>query len=149
MIDPSTDPSAVPPAVDAASAIWREGAVRHTILVIEDNDDHRYVYTRVLRLAGYQVLEAGDGEQGLREARRASPSLVVVDLGLPKLDGWQVIEELKGDAATRDIPLIVVSVHSFPDDVERAGTLGCALHLPKPHAPLDLVGAVHLTLGLA
>lgn len=150
MNDQSVDASATSPPVDAAAqAVWREPAGRHTILVVEDNDDHRYVYTRVLRLAGYQVAEAGDGEKGLREARRLRPSLVIIDIGLPKLDGWQLIEGLKADATTRDIPLIVVSVHSFPDDVARASTLGCALHLAKPHAPLDLVVAVHDTLGLA
>jgi CheY-like chemotaxis protein len=138
------------PAVDASAAgIWREAARDRTILLVEDNEDHRYVYTRVLRLAGYRVAEATDGERGVEEARRLRPDLVVVDVGLPRMDGWEVIERLNDDPATRGTPVIVVTVHAFDHDVARAAALGCALHLAKPHSPVDLVMAVHQTLGLA
>jgi len=123
-------------------------AADHTVLLVEDLDEHRYLYATVLRLAGYKVIEATDGERALSLAREHLPSLILLDMGLPVLDGWQVIQLLKANPATRDIPVIAVTVHAFPADSTRAMQLGCALHMAKPVRPHDVLLAVHRVLGL-
>jgi two-component system cell cycle response regulator DivK len=123
-------------------------AADHTVLLVEDLDEHRYLYATVLRLAGYRVLEAGDGERALALAREHLPSLILLDMGLPVLDGWQVIQLLRANPATQSIPVIAVTVHAFPWDANRALDLGCTLHMPKPVRPHDVLLAVHRVLGL-
>ena len=118
------------------------------MLLVEDLDEHRYLYATVLRLAGYRVIEAADGERGLALAREEKPSLILLDLGLPVLDGWQLLQLLKANPATRAIPVIAVTVHAYEWDANRAMQLGCALHMAKPVRPHDILLAVHRVLGL-
>jgi two-component system, cell cycle response regulator DivK len=141
--------SGVPTGAPGRSSERRQpGAADHTVLLVEDLDEHRYLYATVLRLAGYRVLEAADGERALALAREALPSLILLDMGLPVLDGWQVIQLLRANPATRAIPVIAVTVHAFPWDATRALELGCTLHMPKPVRPHDVLLAVHRVLGL-
>ena len=135
-------------APDRPGALRHPRAADHTVLLVEDLDEHRYLYATVLRLAGYRVLEAADGERALALAREALPSLIVLDMGLPVLDGWQVIQLLRANPVTRAIPVIAVTVHAFPWDANRALELGCTLHMPKPVRPHDVLLAVHRVLGL-
>ncbi len=123
---------------------WRHpGAEGRTVLVIEDNPDHRYVYSHVLELAGYRVLEAEAGDEGLRLAREREPDIVILDIGLPSIDGWEVARTLKADASTRDIPIVAVTVHTFERDRERSLAVGCAVHLEKPATPVDVLAVVN------
>lgn len=86
-------------------------AATRTVLLIEDHTDTREAYAELLRRAGYRVLLAKDGGEGVRLAREGRPDLVVTDLGLPVVDGWCTTELLKQDAATAHIPVIAITGH--------------------------------------
>ncbi len=110
-----------------------------TVLLIEDDLDARFVYGTMLRHAGYRVLEAGDGGEGIRLAQEDTPDLIVMDLGLPEMDGWAATEALKSDAATGHIPVVAITVHVQDEYRERAGRAGCASFLDKPCNPTRLM----------
>ena len=118
-----------------------------TILLIEDHRDTRDVYGTLLRHTGYRVLEAKDGGEGVRLAREHNPDLVVMDLRLPIVDGWQATELLKQDSSTAHIPVIVVTTHVHNFDRSRAQELGCNGFLTKPCRPTDLVGEIQRLLA--
>ena len=95
-----------------------------TIMVVEDNEPSRDVLCRRLERRGYRVLPAVDGEQAVAAARTALPDLILMDLGLPGIDGWEATRRLKADGATRHIPLIVLSAHAMSSDRELALAAG-------------------------
>lgn len=130
-------------ASDAAAAWRHPGAEECTVMVVEDNPDHRYVYTHVLRLAGYEVEESDSGDDAVRRAVNAQPDVIVLDIGLPTIDGWEVARTLKNDARTAGIPIIAVTVHAFEQDRERSLAVGCAEHLEKPATPMDVLNVVN------
>jgi len=117
------------------------------IVLIEDDEPSQYFYGMVLQRAGYAVLPARFGKAGVRMVRDELPGLVVVDLGLPEMDGLEVIRSLKTDPATRDIPVVVVTVHVFDRDREAAFEAGCDEFLEKPLPPSELLAAVERTLA--
>ena len=102
------------------------------ILYVEDNDDNVYMLKRRLERAGLQVVVASDGEQGLAAARDERPDLILMDLSLPVLDGWEATRRLKGSEATRSIPVIALSAHAMPGDREKALEAGCDDYDAKP-----------------
>jgi CheY-like chemotaxis protein len=95
-----------------------------TILVVEDNEPSRDVLGRRLERRGYRVIAATDGQQAVSVAHAAKPDLILMDLGLPIIDGWEATRLLKGDAATRHIPIIVLSAHAMTNDRELALAAG-------------------------
>ena len=95
-----------------------------TILVVEDNEPSRDVLSRRLERRGYRVLLAADGQQAVSIARAAMPDLILMDLGLPGIDGWEATRLLKADATTRHIPIIVLSAHAMTNDREMALAAG-------------------------
>ena len=95
-----------------------------TIMVVEDNEYSRDALARRLERRGYQVVLAMDGQQAVAVAHAARPDLILMDLGLPILDGWEATRELKRDAATRHIPIIVLSAHAMTNDRELALAAG-------------------------
>ena len=88
----------------------------NTILLIEDHEMNRDMLSRRLRRKGYVVLEAEDGESGLILARETSPCLVLMDMGLPGITGWEATKQLKHDPRTKDIPIIGLSAHAMSGD---------------------------------
>jgi two-component system, cell cycle response regulator DivK len=94
------------------------------ILIVEDNEPSRDALARRLERRGYGVVIATDGQQGVTMARSAQPDLILMDLGLPVIDGWEATRQLKGDAATRHIPIIVLSAHAMTNDRELALAAG-------------------------
>ena len=102
------------------------------ILYVEDNEDNVYMLTRRLERAGFEVVIAADGEEGVALARAQRPDLVLMDLSLPVLDGWEATRRLKGADATRAIPIIALSAHAMPGDRERALEAGCDDYDAKP-----------------
>lgn len=105
------------------------------ILIAEDDADNREGYAEYLAFLGYRVARAENGEQALEAARRLHPDVVLLDLALPVLDGWNVARQLKADHTTRDILVIALSACVFPDDVRRAAESGCDYFLDKPCYP--------------
>jgi CheY-like chemotaxis protein len=102
------------------------------ILYVEDNEDNVYMLKRRLERAGFEVVVAPDGEQGLEVARDAPPDLILMDLSLPVLDGWEATRRLKSSEATRSIPVIALSAHAMPGDREKALEAGCDDYDAKP-----------------
>ena len=95
------------------------------ILYIEDNEDNIYMLSRWLRRQDYEVLIARDGAEGVALARSESPALVIMDLILPKLDGWEATRQLKAGPETAHIPIIALSASAMPGDLEQARDAGC------------------------
>ena len=105
------------------------------ILVVEDDADNRRIAVKVLTLAGYDVLEAADGNAAFAMARSEHPDLIIMDLAIPQLDGWQVSRQLKADPRSADIPIIALTAFAMREDEERAREAGCDGYLPKPCRP--------------
>ena len=102
------------------------------ILYVEDNEDNVYMLTRRLRRNGHEVIVAADGEQGLAMARAEAPALILMDLRLPAMDGWEATRRLKATPETRDIPIIALSAHVMAGDKEKALAAGCDDYETKP-----------------
>ena len=102
------------------------------ILYVEDNDDNIYMLEKRLKRHGFEVLIARDGASGVEIARTERPDLILMDLGLPVIDGWEASRRLKSDKATSDIPLIALSAHAMSDDRTRALEAGCDDYDVKP-----------------
>jgi two-component system cell cycle response regulator DivK len=108
------------------------GETMATVMVVEDNEPSREVLARRLERRGYKVLVAVDGREAVSIARAARPDLILMDLGLPGIDGWEATTQLKGDAATRHIPIIVLSAHAMTNDRDMALAAGGDDFDPKP-----------------
>jgi CheY-like chemotaxis protein len=102
------------------------------ILYVEDNEDNVYMLSQRLRKHGFEVIVASDGQQGVEMAYREKPDLILMDLGLPSLDGWSAARLLKEAPDTRPIPIIALSAHTMPGDRERALAAGCDEYAAKP-----------------
>jgi two-component system cell cycle response regulator DivK len=100
------------------------------ILLVEDNEISREILSRLLRKAGYQVEHAGDGGQALQIAAQMRPDLILMDMTLPVLDGWEATRELRSRGET--IPVIAITAHTLDADRERALAAGCDDYEPKP-----------------
>jgi len=109
-----------------------------TVLIIEDEDDIRTFASRVLELEGYHVLQAVDGDEGLRLARQGGISLVLLDLRLPVRDGWAVLSQMKGDPELSSIPVVVFTASAAAPQRSRALAAGVADYLVKPLSAASL-----------
>ena len=118
-----------------------------TVLLVEDNEDNLIVYRTILDHVGYRVIEARDGEEGVARARADRPDLILMDVSLPKMDGWEATRRIKADEATREIPIIAVTAHALDDDREKATQVGCDGYLAKPVAPRRVVEEVERFIG--
>jgi CheY-like chemotaxis protein len=103
-----------------------------TILVVEDNEMNRDMLTRRLKRHGHRVLTAIDGAQGVAMATQEQPEIVLMDMSLPVLDGWEATRRLKADAATAGIPVIALTAHAMESDREQALAAGCDDYDTKP-----------------
>jgi two-component system, cell cycle response regulator DivK len=102
------------------------------ILLVEDNEMNRDMLSRRLQKRGYEVVIAEDGEQGVRLAQSEAPALVLMDMSLPVLDGWEATRQLKADPVTRSIPVIALTAHAMAGDRERALEAGADDFDTKP-----------------
>jgi CheY-like chemotaxis protein len=112
------------------------------VLIVEDDEDNRVIYSTALRWRGYQVLEAANGQQGLAMATQHQPDLVLIDVRMPLMDGLQLRNELQAAADTRHIPAFAITAGVTPDEMERARATGFDLVLTKPLDPRDLIRAI-------
>jgi CheY-like chemotaxis protein len=110
------------------------------VLLVEDYQDARDMYADYLRFAGFRVAEAGNGIDALEQARALLPDIVLMDLSLPRLDGWEATRRLKADPRTKHIPILVLTGHAQADDAEGARRAGCDAFLAKPCLP-DVVAS--------
>lgn len=112
------------------------------ILIVEDNGDMRDFLRRVLARHGYGHLEAADGIEGMEIAHRDHPDLILMDMSLPELDGFEATRRLKADKETRHVPIIAVTAHARPSDEKRALEAGCDAYLSKPYSLREFLDIV-------
>jgi CheY-like chemotaxis protein len=117
------------------------------LLLVEDNEDNRIIYSTVLRHLGYTVVEALDGLQAIALARSELPDLILMDISIPEVDGWEATRILRADPTTKDIPIIALTAHALPDDRERATAMGFTSYLAKPVEPRAVVAEVRRWIG--
>ena len=102
------------------------------ILVVEDNEMNMDVLTRFLQRDGHTVLGAGDGRQAIMTARNEVPDIILMDLSLPEMDGWEATKRIRNNPLTKHIPIIALTAHSSSADVKRAVEAGCDQYETKP-----------------
>lgn len=118
------------------------------VLLVEDHETSADGYAQLLAAAGYRVARAKNGYEALAEVSREAPSLVLLDLKLPKLDGWELLERLKADATVRSVPVVVVTGDSLPTHHEMARSRGAFAVLSKPINPDELLTVVRNALSM-
>jgi two-component system, cell cycle response regulator DivK len=119
------------------------------LLLVEDNEENRDGLSRHLRRQGFEVMVAVDGQQGLEAARAGLPDLILMDMSLPVLDGWEATRQLKAGAGTRHIPVIALTAHAMAGDREKALQAGCDEYDTKPVELARLLGKIRALLGRA
>ena len=118
------------------------------ILLVEDNADNQEIYRIILAHHGHAVLQAWDGEEGVRMAREHRPDLILMDLTMPVIDGLEATRILKADPATAAIPVIALTAHAMQEDLEAAEAAGCVAFLSKPAAPQLVAAEVGRVLAM-
>jgi CheY-like chemotaxis protein len=116
------------------------------ILLVEDNEMNRDMLSRRLERKGYQIVLALDGAEGLQMARTGNPDLILMDMSLPVIDGWEATRQLKADEATRQIPVIALTAHAMATDEEKARAAGCDDFDTKPIELPRLLGKIEALL---
>ena len=119
------------------------------ILLVEDNADNQEIYRIILTPHGHSVLQAWDGETGVRMAREHRPDLILMDLTMPLIDGLEATRILKADPATAAIPIIALTAHAMQEDQVAAQEAGCVAFLSKPAEPRVVAAEVGRVLALA
>jgi CheY-like chemotaxis protein len=122
------------------------GWTQPVILLVEDFDDARELYALCLRAAGYSVVEASTGEDAVRLARERAMDLILMDMALPGIDGFEATAVLKQDERTKHVPVIALTAHALKAERERMAQIGCDGFLPKPCLPPDLLDTVRRLL---
>ena len=117
-----------------------------TVLMADDNPEMRLLLTGMLQQQGHMVIEAADGDDLLYWAKEESPDVILVDLQMPKMGGFQVLETLQADETSKDIPVIVISASQAPEDISRAHELGAHGYIPKPWSAHDLASRIDWAL---
>jgi two-component system cell cycle response regulator DivK len=117
------------------------------ILLVEDNEMNRDMLSRRLVKRGYEVLVAADGREGIARARAEQPRLILMDMSLPDLDGWEATRQLKAAAETRHIPILALTAHAMPGDEERAREAGCDGYGTKPVELDSLLAKMRKLIG--
>ena len=118
-----------------------------TILLVEDHKEIWDFLSRRLKRRGFEVVVAEDGQQGLDMARSTKPALVLLDMNLPVMDGWTVAQTLKGDEATKHIPIIALTAHAMAGDRDKALAAGCDDYHAKPVDFSQLLTQIQSALG--
>lgn len=116
------------------------------ILIVEDNMDNYELVRLVLERAGYDVFLAVNGRDGVGAARAQKPDLILMDLGLPEMDGWDAAQKLKSSEETKSIPLYALTAHTLPHERKRAIRAGCDGYVPKPIQMKDFLNVVEEAL---
>ena len=118
------------------------------LLLVEDNEENRDGLSRHLRRKGFEVFVAVDGQQGVEVARTEAPDLILMDMSLPVLDGWEATRQLKAAPETRHIPVIALTAHAMAGDREKALQAGCDEYDTKPVEFVRLLGKIQTLLGV-
>jgi two-component system, cell cycle response regulator DivK len=117
------------------------------ILVVEDQEDLRGVLRDLLTGSGYEVIEAADGQAGVAKAKSERPGLILMDIQMPVLDGYDATRQIKGDATLKATPIIAISSFAMKGDEEKARAAGCDSYVTKPYSPMQLLRVIRACLG--
>lgn len=120
---------------------------RPLVLIVEDQSDLRHLYAQELTLSGFDVIEAGNGADAITHTCQRFPDVVLMDLSLPIVDGWEATRRLKGDTRTSHIPVVALTAHDGSGELQRATRAGCDWFVPKPCQPRDLIEEVRRVLA--
>lgn len=112
------------------------------ILVVDDEQDIRLLARFILKPAGYEVAEAGDGAECLQKIEQEDPALLLLDIRMPQMDGWQVLERVKADERFKALPVVMMSAHSSGHTLAAAQDAGCDGYVIKPFKERELLAAV-------
>ena len=118
------------------------------VLVVEDYQDAREMYAAYLQFSGYRVAEASNGLEALEKTRELMPDIILMDLALPKMDGWEATRRLKADERTRHIPIVALTGHALAGHAEGARQAGCDAFVTKPCLPDALVTEIQRMLSV-
>lgn len=124
----------------------RNGA-RPRVLLVDDYPDAREMYSEYLDFSGFDVIEAANGIEALQRAIDGRPDIILMDLSLPIMDGWEATRRLKSEARTADIPVVAITGHAIAGVSEGAKEAGCAAFVTKPCLPEDLVKEIRRVLA--
>ncbi len=119
------------------------------ILVVEDQEDNRAILRDLLQSVGYELIEAVNGEEALTMAVKHKPDLILMDIQLPVVDGYEATRRIKTEPALRGIPVIAVTSYALSGDEEKAREAGCDDYVTKPFSPRDLLAKVQAYLPAA
>jgi DNA-binding response OmpR family regulator len=117
------------------------------ILAVDDEATHLHLIATILRAEGFEVLTAEDGQQALDVAKRHHPDLILLDVAMPLLDGWNVLQRLRDDSSTSLTPVFLVTARAQKSDIEHGRRLGVEDYITKPFDPIDLVNRIRRLLG--
>ena len=117
------------------------------ILIIEDQEDNRAIMRDLLSTAGYALIEAVDGEEGVRLARSERPDLILMDIQLPVLDGYEATRRIRAIADLKSVPIIAVTSYALSGDEAKTREAGCDSYVAKPFSPRELLAKVRALLA--
>jgi len=116
--------------------------VKSKTLIIEDNENNMYLITFLLKNSGHDVFQAYDGQAGVELAKTENPDLILLDIQLPKMNGYEVARELRKDESLSNTPIVAITSYAMPGDQEKALEAGCTGYIKKPINPDTFVGEV-------
>jgi len=131
----------------ATAELSRAERDRPLVLIVEDQHDLRLLYVQHLTMSGFDVIEAADGAAALRSTSSQQPDVVLMDLSLPIVDGWEATKRLKADERTSHIPVVALTAHDGSGELERATRAGCDWFVPKPCPPAALITELRRVLA--
>jgi len=117
------------------------------ILVVEDTEDNRQILRDLLGTAGYEMIEAHDGAEGVAQASEHRPDLILMDIQMPVMDGYEATRRIKADPALKSIPVIAVTSYALSGDEAKARAAGCDGYIAKPFSPRQMLAKVREVIG--
>lgn len=117
------------------------------VLIVDDVPDVRDMYAQFLDLCGFRIAQTCDGLEALEATASEIPSVILMDLNMPRMDGWEAIRRLKSNPRTADVPIVALSAHAFGDEPERARNAGADVCLSKPCSPSQVARVVRALLS--
>jgi len=117
------------------------------VLIVDDFSDAREMYSEYLRFCGYRVAEAQNGIEGIDQAVKLKPDVILMDLSMPIVDGWEATRQLKADKRTKNIPVVALTGHAMSGHSESAKGAGCDIVVTKPCLPQELVQQIRRMVG--
>ena len=118
-----------------------------SMLVVEDTEDNRQILRDLLGAAGYTLIEAHDGAEGVAKAIEHRPDLILMDIQMPVMDGYEAARRIKADPALRAIPIVAVTSYALSGDEQKARAAGCDSYIAKPYSPRQMLAKVRELIG--